>query len=332
MRALRVREHGTPPVLETEVPVPRPGPGEALIRVAAAALTHLDRSIASGGFAESPPLPYTPCADGAGWVVESGDVPSGTLVWVRGGGVGVHRDGLAADYAAVPAEAMHTVPCLDGRPIVSPLLAGCFFSPTASAYAAVRDVATLRSGERVAVTGSAGVVGSLAVQFAQLAGAEVIAVTSRPERASAIPDGVPVASTLEHPGLDALIDTVGGPDLATRLTWVRPGGRAVLVGYTAGPRLTLDLPAWLFTDVSLLPVNMLRRAAGLVAAADRLLRMYARNELTLPVEPQDLASGTQAWRDLAAGTFAGRVALLPDPAIRDTSPELRAPVAHSEEP
>lgn len=321
-----------PPALDTDVPVPSPAPGETLVRVAAAALTHLDRSIASGGFAESPPLPYTPCADGAGWVVESGDTPPGTLVWIRGGGVGVLRDGLAADYAAVPSEAVHPVPCRNGRPLVSPVLAACFFAPTASAYAAVHDVAALRQGERVGVTGAAGVVGSLAVQFARRAGADVVAVTSRPQRATALPAGVPVEVDLGDRELDVLIDTVGGPGLAKRLAWVRPGGRAVLVGYTAGKRLALDLPAWLFADVALLPVNMLRRAPGLAGMADELLGMYAREELTLPIEPQQLDNGPQAWRDLADGNFAGRVALHPDPALPTTPPEVGHPVAHSEEP
>jgi len=66
---------------------------------------------------------------------------------------------------------------------------------------------------------------------------------------------------------DALIDTVGGPTLAAALRGVGPGGRAVLVGYTGGTTIQLDVPELLQRDVALLPLNMLRReAAGRDAA------------------------------------------------------------------
>jgi len=54
---------------------------------------------------------------------------------------------------------------------------------------------------------------------------------------------------------DLLVDTVGGPGLPGRLSSVRPGGRAVLVGYTAGTTVPLDLPALLRADVKTLPVE-----------------------------------------------------------------------------
>ena len=92
------------------------------------------------------------------------------------------------------------------------------------------------------MTGASGAVGSLVVQLALDAGAEV--VTEAGEQVT------------------LLVDTVGGSVLAAALPGVAPGGRAVLVGYTAGNTLALDIAHFLQRDVALLPLNMFRREAA----------------------------------------------------------------------
>ncbi len=305
MRALRVIAFGRPPVLVADAPVPTPGPGTTLVRMAAAALGHLDRSVASGSFARRPRLPYVPCGDGSGWVEQSGRFPRGTLVWLRGAGAGVDRDGVAAEYAVVPDEAVHVAP-----PAADPLLAACFFSPATSADLAVHDLAGVRPGQRVLITGAAGAVGSVAVQLAGLAGAEVTALVSRPERAALIPDGVrTLIGDADDGPYDALIDTVGGPGIARRLDAVAPGGVAVVVGYTAGTRVELDLPARCVHDVDLRFLNMIRRAPQALVRAGDLLARLSGGELRLAVDRYPLAEAAAAWQALAAGTARGRVVL-----------------------
>ncbi len=306
MRALRIARVGGAPE-PAEVPEPRPGPGETLLRVAGACLAHVDRSIAAGSLGGTPPLPYVPCTDGAGWVVESAVAPAGALVWVRGAGVGVARDGVAAELAVVPDEAVHPAPAG-----ADPLLAACFFSPATSAATALGDLGQLRAGERVLVTGAAGAVGSLTVQLALAAGAEVVACVRTPERAAGVPAGAEVVVGEPGPGAaDLLVDTVGGPGLPGRLAAVRPGGRAVLVGYTAGTSVQLDLPALMRADVALLPLNMIRRAPRAFALAGDLLARLTAGELRLAVTPYDLADAATAWADLAAGRVDGRAVLVP---------------------
>ncbi|MGY1608376.1 quinone oxidoreductase family protein [Geodermatophilus sp. SYSU D00700] len=306
MRALRVSAVGGTPQLE-EVPEPVPGPGETLLRIAGACLAHVDRSIAAGSLGGTPPLPYVPCTDGAGWVVSSSAHPPGALVWVRGAGVGVTRDGVAAELAVVPDAAVHAMP--DGA---DPLLAACFFSPATSAATALADLGRLQAGERVLVTGAAGAVGSLTVQLALAAGAEVVACVRTRARAAGVPDGAEVVVGEPGPvGADLLVDTVGGPGLAGRLSAVRPGGRAVLVGYTAGTTVQLDLPALLRADVALLPLNMIRRAPEAFARAGDLLARLAAGELHLAVTRYDLADAAAAWADLGAGRVDGRAVLVP---------------------
>jgi NADPH2:quinone reductase len=305
MRALRVTEFGKPPVYVTDAPAPTARPGTTLVRMAAAALGHLDRSIASGSFPRRPALPYIPCGDGAGWVEQSDRLPRGALVWLRGGGVGVDRDGVAADYALVPDEAVHEAPAG-----TDPALAACFFSPATSAHPSVHELAVVRPRHRVLVTGAAGAVGSLAVQLARLAGAEVTGLVSGPDRAALVPSGVRtlVGESDEGP-YDVLIETVGGPGLAGRLDAVVPGGVAVIVGYTAGTTVELNLPARCVHDVDLRFLNMIRRGPQAFARADDLLVRLSKGELHLAVDRYPLTGVAAAWQALATGTARGRVVL-----------------------
>ena len=314
VQALRITRFGASPEVHDQAEAPRPTPGHTVVRMAAAALGHLDRSVASGTFPRHPELPYVPCGDGAGWVTESGTYPAGTLVWLRGGGLGVTRDGVAACYALAPDEAVHPAP--DGA---DPVLAACFFSPATSAHVAVHELAGVRPGQRVLVTGAAGAVGSLAAQLAAQAGAQVAGTVSRPERAAWVPSGIavltgPDAGTATAAGaaaepFDVLIDTVGGAALPGRLDAVAAGGVAVIVGYTAGATVQLDLPGRCLHDVDLRFLNMIRRAPQAFALANGLLTRLSAGELTLRVQRYPMDRAADAWEAMASGAAAGRVVL-----------------------
>ncbi len=310
MRAAVVRQpspDAVPEVVERDEPTS--GEGETLIRVTAVSLAHLDVSVGTGDFAGSPPPPYVLGGDGAGVVLRSTSFAEGTPVWVRGGGLGVSRDGLASERACVPDGAVHAAP-----PEIDPALAAAFFSPTTSAHVAVHDLGALRSGQRVLVTGAAGSVGALAVQLAAEAGATVIGTVSREERRADVPPAAESILVGDQPVLspvDLLIDTVGGPGLPGRIAAVVPGGRAVLVGYTAGTALSLHLPTLLRSDVTLVPLNMQRRAPQAFARADDLLRRLDAGELALLVACYPLAEVATAWADLRGNRARGRVVLLP---------------------
>jgi NADPH:quinone reductase-like Zn-dependent oxidoreductase len=247
-----------------------------------------------------------PGTEGAGTIVESAAYEPGTRVRIRGAGVGIWRAGTCSELAAIPDEALAQIP-----DEASFEIAASFFSPCLTAYAALHEVAELQPGERVAVTGASGAVGSVAMQLAKRAGAEVIAITRDPRRAPAIPAGAEV----RPPGdtdleADLLFDTVGGKHLpALLLGGVKPGGRAVLVGYAAGETLTLPLPLLMAADVRLLPMNLIRRGAGLEDIAAGLLDDIVSGELTLPITVLDLEQIGEALDRIRAGTATGRVAL-----------------------
>jgi len=305
-RAARMHAWDADPVVD-DVSEPVAVDGESLVEIAAAAVAHIDLTVASGTFAMRPPLPYVPGTEGAGRIVRSGRFAPGTPVRVRGAGLGLRRDGTWTELAAVPDEALAVVP-----DDVDMTLAAAFFSPCVTAHAALHQVGSLQAGERVAVTGAAGAVGAMAVQMAVAAGAaEVIGIEPTEERAALVPGcarGVAGADGVED--VDLLVDMAGGAGLAGLVTGaVRPGGRAVLVGYAAGTQATFDLPALLAADVRLLPMNLIRWTPRLGEIGGELLRRVAAGELTLPLTVLALEDAAEALARVREGTARGRVAL-----------------------
>ncbi|MDN5760122.1 MAG: alcohol dehydrogenase catalytic domain-containing protein, partial [Tomitella sp.] len=92
MRAARLHNFGQAPMID-DVEIPGRSAGQTLVRIDAAALGHLDMTIASGNFNVRPPLPHVGGTDGAGTVVESDTIKPGTQVLVRAGGIGLFTNG-----------------------------------------------------------------------------------------------------------------------------------------------------------------------------------------------------------------------------------------------
>lgn len=315
MRAARLHSFGQAPVID-EVDVPAREAGQTLVRIDAAALGHLDMTVASGNFDVRPQLPHIGGTDGAGTVVESDTFEPGTRVLVRGGGIGLFKNGCWAEYVVAADKAF--TPFDSG---LAPEVAATFLLPSTTGYVAVHDVADVRVGERVIVSGASGAVGSMAAQFALLAGAsEVIGVVPREDQAALLPDGVrpivgrgaEVAEALgPDPVAEVLIDTLGGDALPTLLAHVVPGGRAALIGYTLGTELTIDLPNWLLSDVAILPVNMIRKTARQAELAPDMISRLVAGDIRLAVQQfplDDIAAALQMMRE---GKVAGRAVVVP---------------------
>jgi NADPH2:quinone reductase len=292
VKAVRLHGFNATPVLE-EVADPVARPGRTIVRMEAATVGHIDRTVWRGSFLRHPPLPYTPGVEAAGVVISSERYQAGQRVWLRGSGLGTLFDGTWCEQIEAPDEALGLLP--DAVPMP---LGAAFFSPTTSAWVALHEVAKLQAGERVLVTGASGAVGSLVMQLARDAGCVAVAVAPDAE-------SPPVA------GADLLIDAVGGNVLARTLPAVRPGGRAVLIGYTAGPALSLDIAHFLQRDVALLPLNMFRREAEGRAAAPQLLARLADGRLHLEVRPFALADAAAALDWIAQRGHRGRAVLVP---------------------
>ena len=247
MRAVIVNEYGGTPVV-AEVPTPEPGPGQVLIRLRAAGMNPMDRTIASGAWRPAPAtFPMVLGADGAGVVEKAGE---GTKRFAPGDEVfgqlliaPLGSAGTYADYVAVSEDAaLAQVP--DG---LDPVVAAAL--PTAGmAGLSLADSLEPLAGKTVLITGAGGGVGSFATQFAVNAGARVIA--NVPAAAAGRMRAYGAAETVDHMvvplpdavrqahpgGIDVLVDLVGDADGFTKLAaLVRPGGMAVTTRYVADP-------------------------------------------------------------------------------------------------
>ncbi|MBC5783770.1 zinc-binding dehydrogenase [Ramlibacter sp. USB13] len=288
MKAVRVHAWGEAPRVE-DLPQPQGGAGRTLVRMHAATVGHIDRTVWSGAFLRHPPLPYVPGVEAAGVVISGERFAPGTRVWMRGAGLGIARDGTWRECIEVPDDALGALP--EG---VSYALGSAFFSPCTSAWVALHEVAKLRAGERVLVSGASGAVGSIAVQLAREAGAQVDAFDAARE---------------VQPEADLLLDMVGGEVLPRALRGVKPGGRAVLVGYAGGTEARIDLPELLQRDIALLPLNILRREAAARAAAPQLLQRIADGKLQLAVREFSLDQAHEAMQWIATRGHGGRAVL-----------------------
>jgi NADPH2:quinone reductase len=311
MRAIVMDRWGEAPHVRS-LPDPVRRPGCSLVRIHAATVGHLDATIASGNFAVQPDLPYIPGVEGAGSILESDTWSAGEKVMVRGAGVGLVRDGTWCEIAEVPDEAL--LPAPEG---MSPELAACFFVPATTAYVAVHDICRVKDGSRVAVTGAGGAVGSIAVQLALQAGASVVAVTRTPRswvgpRSDRLTLAQPGDDWVveDGRGVDLLIETVAGPGFATHVAQVTPGGTCALVGYAASPELSVQVPNLIVADVSIVPVNMLRREERARVIADALAEQLIAGDLVMSTTSYEPSDVVIAQADVARGSLGGRAVLL----------------------
>lgn len=317
MRAARFHAWGAAPVVE-DVPEPVRAAGHVLVEVQAAAVAHLDVTVAGGEFGMRPELPYIGGVEGAGTVLasdpDSGPAP-GTQVVLRGSGLGVVRDGTWTERVSVPAKALTVL----ASPL-APEVAATFFVPATTAYVALHDVARIQEGEEVIVVGAAGAVGSMVAQQALAAGATVTGVVGRAEQAAEVPEGVTVVVATATDAVERLaaarsasllVDTLGGDGLIGRTAWVRPGGRAVVIGYVTGTRAGIDLPSWLLNDVALLPVNMIRRERRAREIAGGLVERLSSGGLRVGVQRFALDDTALALDELRAGRVRGRAVVIP---------------------
>src|SRR3954452_9272498 len=192
MQAAVIRRHGGPEVTEVEeLARPAAGPGEAVVRVAACGLNHLDIFVRRGMPGLPIPLPHVSGGDIAGWVDEIGEGASPELIGtavlvdpaVGDGALGETLPGGLAEYVVVPVA--NLIPLEDPDRLVAfaalPIAYG-------TAYRMIVTRARLAAGETVAILGASGGVGVACVQFAKRIGARVLACTSSSEKARRLRD------------------------------------------------------------------------------------------------------------------------------------------------
>ncbi len=251
MKAIRIREPGPPDVLEAvELPDPRPGPGQVLVRVRAAGVNRADLLQRRGLYPPPPEAPTdVPGLEFAGEIAEPGDGEGG---WDEGDRVmGLLGGGGYATLASVHASHLLRIP-----PGLSFVQAGAVPEVFLTAADALFVRGSLARRESVLVHSAGGGVGTAALQLARLAGAaSVMGSASAPKLAAIREAGLPLDAGLdrsapfaslvrEHTGgtgVDVILDTVGASYWEENLGSLAPLGRLVVVGLMGGSEVALDL-------------------------------------------------------------------------------------------
>lgn len=316
-RAVVMRALGGPEVLRVEeIDLPPLAAGDIRIRMEAAAINHSDLEIRSGAWSirRPEPFPYVPGLEVVGEVVEVGGAVSSVrrgdrvITMMQGlGGVRSERPGGYQEYVTVDAGVVATLPA-DIDPFVAAALG-------LAAVTAHQGLARL-TGHRIAVTGAAGGVGSVACALAAARGARVTAI-ARPGheeylRSLGVAHVVADSTALEPLSLDGVLDTVAGPLFEPLVGALADGGRLSVVGAMAGDRVSFSV--WeLMRDVSLtgyssesLDGPALRAAMAEIVALVRAGKLAAPAWQTFP-----LARASDAHARIEARGVKGRVLLVP---------------------
>jgi NADPH:quinone reductase-like Zn-dependent oxidoreductase len=304
VKAVRFDEYGDIDVLNVvDVPTPVPGPGQVLVQVKAAGINPGEAKIREGLLASRWPatFPSGQGSDLAGVVAATG---SGVTGFATGDEVIGYTDNRAsqAEYVVVEEQDLTAKPA--GVPWE---VAGALNVVGATAYAAVRAVA-LTKGDTVVVSGAAGGVGSLAVQLARRAGANVIGLASPANHGwlaehGVIPvaygDGVADRIRQAAGTVDAFIDTFG--DGYVKLA-VELGVRPDRINTIRDWQAAAEIGARTYGEGS----------AACAVVLGELARLAARGELEVQIaRTYPLEQVRDAFRELERRHTHGKIVLRP---------------------
>jgi NADPH2:quinone reductase len=256
MKAIRVHEFGGPEVLRLEeVPEPRPGAGQVVVRVRAVGVNPVDTYIRSGVYTFRPALPYTPGLDAAGEVTAVGEgvarLAPGQRVYTAGS-----LSGTYAEVALCEESQCHPLP-----ERVSFAEGAGVNTPYVTAYRALFQKARAEPGETVLVHGASGGVGTAAVQLARAAGLRVVGTAGTEEGLKLVteqgahhaldhraPDYLgQLAGLTGGRGVDVIVEMLANVNLNRDLEVLAKGGRVVVVGSRGtveiNPRLAMTRDA-----------------------------------------------------------------------------------------
>jgi NADPH:quinone reductase-like Zn-dependent oxidoreductase len=278
MKAVLFRQHGGPEVLEyADFPAPEPKPGEALIRLRAAALNRMDVMVRTGWPGLKLELPHINGADGAGEIVAFGNGTSETRGLETGDEVVINanlgcgncefcldekdnmcRDwhllgetvrGTYAEYVSLPVKQLYCLP--KDFDLHQAAAAGLVYQ---TAWHSLVKRGNLKKDETVLIVGAGGGVNTASLQIAKWLGAQVVVVGSDAKKlqmaeslgADVLIDrskdadwSKAVFLATNKRGVDIVVDNVGTTFMQS-LRALRKGGRLLTVGNSGGPKFEID--------------------------------------------------------------------------------------------
>lgn len=246
MKAIRVQAPGGPEVLRLEeIPTPRPGPGDVVVKVEAAGVNFIDIYQRTGAYKMG--LPFTPGQEAAGTVTALGAGVTTPRVGERVAYSSVM--GAYAEYATVPADRVVPLPAaVSTRQAAAAMLQGM------TAHYLTTSTYPLKAGDTCVVHAAAGGTGLLLCQIAKLRGARVLGTVSTREKAALARDvgadevilyteqdfEVEVKRLTNGAGVQVVYDSVGKTTFEKGLNCLARRGMMALFGQSSGPVRAFD--------------------------------------------------------------------------------------------
>jgi putative PIG3 family NAD(P)H quinone oxidoreductase len=321
--ALEITRPGGPEVLEaTRRPVPPPGPGELLLRVAAAGVNRPDLLQREGRYPPPPGTTDIPGLEVAGTVVALGEGVTGwdagdeACALVAGGGY--------AEYCAAPAPQCLPIP-RGFTPVQAAALPETFFTVWTNVFERGRLV----RGETLLVHGGASGIGTTAIQLGRAFGARVLVTAGTAEKCRACErlgaeravnyrkeDFVAVAKELtDGRGIDVILDMVAGSYIPRNIECLAREGRLVLIAFLGGTKAEVDfrpvLQRWLTVTGSTLRPRSVEEKGRIARALEKEVWPLLESGEVAPVihATLPLAAAAEAHRLLESSAHIGKVVL-----------------------
>jgi len=335
MRAAVVREFGAPLSIE-EVPIPKPGPGEVLVRIVASGVCHTDVHAADGDWPVKPQLPFIPGHEGVGYVAELGAGVKGLKVgdvvgiaWLHDAcgecehcitgwetlcgsqhNTGYNVNGCYAEYAIASAAYLGRLPADCNLTQMAPILCA-----GVTTYKGIKET-EVRPGEWIAISGIGGL-GHVAVQYAKAMGMHVVALDVGKEQLALAQslgadlvinaaDANASARILKETGggtHGALVTAVSPQAFAQSLGILRPKGTVSFVGLPPG-----NFPTPIF-DVVLKRLTLRGSIVGTRKDLQEAVAFAAEGKVRAHVKTARLEDINQIFADLKGGKVSGRIVL-----------------------
>ena len=330
MKAIRVQEFGDPEVLRLdEVPTPRPGPGQVLVRMHAIGVNPVETYIRAGTYPRKPDLPYTPGNDGAGVVEQVGPPSVATTSGATSASVTEFKpadrvytagsiSGTYAEFALCKTAQVHPLPAN-----VSFAQGSAMGTPYATAYRGLFQRAQAKPGETVLIHGASGGVGTAAVQLARARGLRVFGTAGSDEgRKLAREQGAHEVFDHRAPdqfeqimkatlgrGVDVIVELLANVNLGKDLTILAKAGRIAIIGSRG--RVEIDPRDAMQRDVDLRAMTMPNTPPEALASIHAGLVAGLENGTLRPVIGKEfpLAEAAQAHRAVMEPGALGKIVL-----------------------
>ena len=330
MKAVQITETGGPDVLKyVDLPTPRPGPGEVLVKAHAIGVCMPETLVRQGVYAWMPPLPLIPGIEMSGTVVEAGagctQLRVGQKVFVCAREF-KERANCYAEYIAGPEERIYAVP----DDIDLDQVAG--LANYQVAWHLLNSALKGFQYESALVIAAAGGVGTALVQLAKAYGKRVIGVTSSEERAAFVraqgaddvidrKHGNVVEQTLkltQGRGVDLILDCVGGPHMTALFDCLERFGLLMLYGRLEGPATgnihdAIHKAPWRSGAFRYFTMHTLDDWPELRARCTHdLIRLLHEGKIQVPIYDRiPLAEAARAHRVFESGAVMGKLLMKP---------------------